>query len=110
MSGDVDLRVAFWVVWGVGTVLVYGALFARRYRIFRKHQEPRARRDLMEAFGLFLVSVAAALGITAALFGPTGQGWGRLMFAVSSGVFFVVGLYSVMEREPIDGGHAARRQ
>ena len=110
MSGDVDFRLVFWVVWGVGTVLVYGALFFRRYRIFRKHQEPRARRDLMEAFGLFLVALAAFLGISAALFGPPGQGWGRLMFAISSGAFFIVGVYAVMEREPSDGGTAARRQ
>jgi hypothetical protein len=106
---DLDIRVVFWAVWAVGTPLVYGAIFFRRLRTFQRHRDPRSRREALEAFGYFLVSVCAFLGISAVLY-FRGQGFASLMFAISSGVFFVVGLYTVLDVEPSNGNTEARRQ
>lgn len=105
----VDLRLAYWLVWGIGTVVVYALLLRRARRHYVKHRDPRAFRDLSRAFGYFLVSLAAGLGITVALF-ARGTGVGSLLFAISSGAFTVVGLYALLDREPDNGGHSARRQ
>ncbi|HXU86123.1 MAG TPA: hypothetical protein VN773_09970 [Verrucomicrobiae bacterium] len=104
-----DPRVVFWSIWAVGTVVVYAVLFVRKRRHYRQHPDPASLRDALQAFGLFLVALVAFFGITAALF-LRGAGLAALLFAVSAGVFFVVGLYSAFERMPENGGHAARRQ
>lgn len=110
MSG-LDPRVLYWLVWGVGTVFVYLLLFLRARQHYIRHRDPRARRDQTRAFGYLLVSMAAATGVTVLLFGPKGAGGlAAFLSAISSGVFFVVGLYALLDREPDNGGHAARRQ
>lgn len=106
---NVDPRLVFWLVWAVGTALVWGINFARQRRKYKHHPDPASLRDALHALGLFLVAVAAFLGVTAALF-LRGGGLGSLLFAISAGAFFVVGLYAVFERIPENGGHAARRQ
>lgn len=95
---DLDLRLVFWAVWAVGTFLVYGVTFVRRLSAFRERRDHRARREAFEAFGYFLVAVAASLGITVVLYFRA-TGWASLLFAISSGVFFVVGLYTVADAE-----------
>jgi hypothetical protein len=107
---DTDSRVAFWAVWGVGTLVAYSLILIRRARHYRNHRDPRAFRDAVESLGYFLVSIGAFLGITFALFTP-GAGHARLLFAVAAGAFLVVGLYTVAETEPSDGAAGkARRQ
>lgn len=106
---DLDPRIVFWAVWAVGTVIVWAIVFERQRRQYRKHRDAASLRDAIQALGLFIVSLAAFLGMTAALF-LRGAGFGALLFAVAGGAFFVVGLYSVFERYPDGGGTAARRQ
>lgn len=109
MSSEVDARLLFWAVWGLGTLVVYSAIFMRRLRVLRHHRDPRSRREVLEAFGYLLVAVSAALGITVAIF-ARGSGWGSLLFAIASGAFLVVGVYTILETEPDNNGSAARRQ
>lgn len=108
----VDLRVVFWIVWGVGTVVVYGLLLRRRRKHYLRHRDRRAFRDQTASLGYFLIAVLAFLGITFALFGEIGgRTLGGLLFAVASGGYFIVGLYSLLEREPESGVRGpARRQ
>lgn len=104
------VQLLFWIVWGAGTPLVYGLLLRKRRRHYQRHHDRRALRDAMEALGLFLVSIAASLGITVALLGPSG-GIGRILFAISCGAFFAVGVYALAESQPDDTVNArATRQ
>ncbi len=106
---DVDPRLVFWAVWGVGTLVVYTILFHRARKHYLRHHDARARRDQTRAFGYLLVALAAAIGITLALF-FRGTGSAALLFAISGGAYFVNGLYAVIDSEPVNGGHEARRQ
>lgn len=106
---DVDPRVVFWAIWAVGTPVVYGANLVRRLQTLQHHRDPRSRREALEAFGYFLVALCAFLGITAVLYFQS-SGIGALLSAVSAGVFFVVGLYALFDRDPGDGNREARRQ
>ena len=90
------IQLGFWVVWGVGTPLVYGLLMRKRGMIYRIHRDRRALRPAIEAIGLFIVSLAAAVGVTVALFAP-GTGLARIFSAVACGAFFAVGVYALME-------------
>lgn len=91
------ISIGFWGVWGVGLPIVYGMLMWKRAHNYRVHRDRRAFRPAMEAIGWFIVSLAAAIGVTVALFGP-GTGLGRIFFAVASAAFLVVGIYALLEQ------------
>jgi hypothetical protein len=107
---ELDPRLIFWAVYGAGLLAVYGLLLRRRLMHLRKHRDPRAFRDAMEGVGLFLVALATAIAITWALFGPRGTGMVGILSAVAAATFLVVGIYALSERQPANGGSAARRQ
>lgn len=88
----IDTRFVAFLVWGVGTVLVWGIVLFRRYVSYRLHRDSRARRDLSSGFGLFLTALAAAGSIAFVLFGPAGSGLRGMMTAISLGAFFATGL------------------
>lgn len=99
MSLFIDTRLIAFAIWGLGVVGVYGYVLWRRRRSWLLHHDSRSRRDLVEAFGLFLVALSAAASAWTVLFVVPGVGIRVLLTAVSLGGFFGVGL--VMATEPI---------
>jgi len=93
-----DSRLIAFIIWGLGVVAVYGFVLWRRHHSWTLHHDTRSRRDLVEAFGLFLVSLSAATSIGATLFGEVTIGARALLTATSLGAFLGVGL--VMATEP----------
>lgn len=88
----IDSRFLIFLVWGIGTVLVYSIVLRDRWRSWRLHHDRRARRDLLTSVGLFLTALAAAGSIAFVLFGPVGAGIRGLFVALSLGAFFATGL------------------
>lgn len=91
---DVDLRLLFFVVWGLGSVLGYG--LGLKHRLTRR---PRRVNEVRIAIGLFLTAFSALAAITAVLFAPHAvpvRGFFSMLFL---GAFFAVGLLMATEKE-----------
>lgn len=95
----IDTRLFAFGIWGLGVVAVYGYVLWRRRKSWVLHHDARARRDLVEAIGLFMVALSAAASAWTILFIVPGVGIRVLLTAVSLGGFFGVGL--VMATEPV---------
>jgi hypothetical protein len=95
-----DLRLAAFMIWGLGTVIVWGDVLRKRRRRLRQFHDVRARRDFLEGLGLFLVAFSSAVSIWMVLFGQAATGLRGLAIAVSLGAFFAVGLYARGEEDP----------
>lgn len=93
---DLAAFLAF-AVWGVGMVVVYGFVLWKRHRTWLLHHDRRSKRDLMEALGLFLVAIASAFAVFAALFDNT-TGLRVFLAALVAGALLGVGL--LMATEP----------
>lgn len=92
MLPDVDLRLAVLLVWGGGTVFVYGRVLRGRYRSFSLHRDERSRRELMASFALFLTALCSCLAVGFVLFGQAGTGIRAFSTAVALGAFFAAGI------------------
>jgi hypothetical protein len=103
-----DTRLAAYLVWGVGTLMVYGWVLRRRYQVFRVRPDRRSRRELAAAIALFLVSLAASLAVTFVLFGETGTGIRGLMSAIALGAFTGAGVVMAGEAPPDEVAEAGR--
>ena len=89
-----DIRLAVFMIWGLGTVIVWGDVLRKRRRKLNRFHDIRARRDFLEGLGLFLVAACSAVSIFMVLFGAAGTGLRGAAVAVSLGAFFAVGLYA----------------
>lgn len=98
---ELDTKLAAYVIWGVGTVLVYGIVLGRRRLAYLRKRTRRSRQDLLSALGLFVTSLCAFLAITAVFWSPAGQGARGFFVAVALGAFFAAGVVKL--REDIDG-------
>lgn len=100
---DLDFRVLTYVIWGIGTTLVYGYVLLCRTRAFRRRHDRRSRRELMTGIGLFLTAFAANLAVLVVLFGrEAGQDARSFFVALSLGAFFAVGVNMATESgEPV---------
>ena len=106
---DLDPRYLYWAGYGAGLLVVYGLLLRRRLQHWRRHSDPRALRDAMEAIGQFIVAIGLAFAVTVALF-LSDPGLVVILLAVVGAAFLVVGLSDLAESVPANGGTAARRQ
>lgn len=86
-----DSRFLTYVLWGLGTTLVYGIVLIRKGRAFRKIRDSRSIRELASSFGLFLTAFAANIAILAVLFGDTRSVRG-FFIAIALGAFFATGV------------------
>jgi len=94
----VDTRFIAFLVWGVGTVIVYGIVLVDRVRRWHHWRDARSARALMTAIGLFLTALCASLAIGFALFGESGSGIRGLLTAVSLGAYFATGVIMASTR------------
>lgn len=103
MVGDLDFRLLTYIIWGVGTTLIYGYVLVRRARSYRRRLDTRSRRELMTAVGLFMTAFAANIAILVVLFGrEAGQDARSFFVALSLGAFFAVGVNLATESgEPV---------
>lgn len=95
---DLDGRLIVLLLWGGGTVGAFAQVLINRVRSWRLHRDVRARRDLLEAIGLFAVAIASAGSIAFLLFGSMGTGLRGVSVAVSLGAFLAVGIFMAQER------------
>lgn len=98
----VDTRLAAYLVWGVGTLIVYSIVLVRRRRAYLLHHDARSRRDFIEGLALFMTSMASALAIAFVLFGEAGTGLRGLFAAIALGMFSTAGLVMATEKQPVE--------
>src|SRR6185369_12265160 len=79
----VDTRFLAFLVWGVGTVLVYGVVLYDRVRSWHYWRDERALRSMLTAVGLFMTAVGAGASIAFVLFGEVGSGIRGLFVSIS---------------------------
>jgi hypothetical protein len=92
-----DLKFAIYVVWGLGTVVVYGIVLRKRRRSYRLHHDARSRRDLISGLALFITSLCSFLAITFVLFGEPGTGIRGLFAATALGAYLGAGIVMASE-------------
>ena len=97
----IDTKLLAYIIWGIGTVVVYGAVLLRRHRAYQLLRTRRSRQDLVAAIGLFVTALGSFLAITAIFFGEPGTSIRGFLVAVALGAFFAAGLVKL--REDIDG-------
>ena len=61
---NIDTRLVVYLIWGLGTVVVYGLVLRRARRRMRTHRDRRSRREFIADFARFLVSLASSLSST----------------------------------------------
>lgn len=88
-----DVRLAVFMIWGVGAILIWGDVLRDRWRAFRKYRDRRARRALLAGIALFIVAVCSAVSIAFALFGQSGIAPRGFAIAISLGAFLGAGFY-----------------
>ena len=96
----IDTRILAYLIWGVGCLLMYSIVLAKRRRKYLRHRDARALRDLLEGVTLWLVSLASSVAITLVLFGDGTSGLRGLVSAIALGAFAAGGF--VMATEKID--------
>ena len=111
-----------WIVyllWGGGTVLIFGVVLFRRWSRFQHHRRDRrkavrrdVRKDMMSGTALFLTALGSAAGIAFVLFGEAGSGLRGFAVALALGAFFGALLVMATEEDangeaPHDGRHKA---
>lgn len=87
-----EARFLSFLVWGVGTVLVYLAVLVLVVRQWHDHKDARSRREVMSAGALFLTALGSAAAITLVLFGEAGTGPRSFAIAVALGCFTGAGI------------------
>ena len=105
---NIDTRFVVFLLWGVGTVLVYLIVLYKRRRAYarvlarndrRRGELARALQDLISAFALFLTALCSFLAITAIFFGPIGTGARGFLVAIALGSFFAAGLVKATSKD-----------
>lgn len=95
---NIDTRLLAYLIWGVGTLVVYSIVLWKRRRSYTRHRDARARRDVAEGIALWLVALAAAVAVTFVLFGEAGTGIRGWSAAVALGAFTACGAIMATER------------
>ena len=98
---NIDTRWLAYMIWGVGTVIVYGLVLRKGYRSFHAHRDGRSRRELIARTARFMVAVASAAGILFALYGEPGTGFRALVISLALGAFTAAGVIEFRD-EPED--------
>lgn len=103
---ELDTRWIAYILWGVGTVVVYGVVLYRRQGLYVRFPDRRSRRDLMEAVVLFIVALASFLAITMVLWGEPGTGIRGMLVAVALGAYTGAGVIMLSDQPGKDAdGH-----
>lgn len=92
-----DWRLLSFAVWGFGTMVLYGIVVSDRYGDWQRWHDHRSLRDLIEAAGLFMVSIACAGSVAMVLFGVPGSPVRGALIALALGGFTGVGILMVSD-------------
>ena len=99
-------RLFVYLLWGFGTVLIFGVVLFRRWLRFQHHRRDRrkavrrdVRKDMMSGGALFLTALGAAAGIAFVLFGEAGSGPRSFAIALALGAFTGAGLVMATEED-----------
>lgn len=85
------------LIWGGGSVAVWGQVLRHGLRSHRLHRDARSRRELLARFALFIVALGSALAVILAMFGESGSGLRSFATAVALGMFAAAGIVMAME-------------
>lgn len=96
-----DVRWVVYVIWGLGTTLVWAAALAGAYGGWRLYRDRRARRELLSTTGLFLTALGSSLAILLALFGEQGSALRQFVLAFALGMFTGAGIVLVSNRRDV---------
>lgn len=93
-----DTRLLAYLVWGIGTTVVYAIVMDGSYRDYIVQRDKRSRRELFEDVGLFGTAICSNLAIVVVLFVEQGSDWSRFLVALALGAFSGVGVLKLTER------------
>ena len=94
-----DVRLIVLLIWGGGTVLVWGGVLRRSIQSHRIHHDARSRRELIAMSALFLVALASGVAVALALFGTAGTGIRSFATTVALGAFLGAGIVLLSIRD-----------
>lgn len=85
------------LIWGIAVMLLFSFVLWKRAKGYRVHRDGRSKRDLLEAFALFLVAGPACLSIFFFIFNGSPNAVSSASSALALGMF--VGLGIIMATE-----------
>jgi hypothetical protein len=94
----IEPRWIVYVVWGIGTSIIWGAVLYGAFHEFRKRRDRRARRELLSFTGLFLTALGSSFAILLVLLGEPGQAMRTFVLAFSLGMFTGAGVVMLGSR------------
>lgn len=93
----IDTRLLAYLVWGVGTVIVYLVVLYRRRIAYARLHTRKALQDLVSSFALFITALCSFLAITGVFFTEMGAGIRGFFVAIALGAFFASGLIQMRD-------------
>lgn len=96
---NLDGRLVAYLLWGLGTVAVYGVVLRGRWHSFRSHHDARSRRELLAGISLFLTALCAGMATWVVLFGEVGSSARSWFVAFALGAFTGAGIVMATERK-----------
>lgn len=87
-----DLGFLMTLGWALGSVGVWGSVFADALGSWRRYHDRRAKREVVWAFALFLVGLSSCLAIAVFVVAPEGRGIRALFAATALGAFLGAGI------------------
>lgn len=99
---DDPIATVGYLLWGIGTIIVFSIVVRRRHHSWQLHHDPRSRRELIAASALYVVAWAAGLSIVLALLIPPGTGIRGFFVFTALGMFTAAGIVMATEK-PTEG-------
>jgi hypothetical protein len=101
----VDTRIVAYLLWGLGTTVIYAVVMDGSYRDYILQRDRRAKRELFEDIGLFATALCSNIAILMVLFEQGSSEPRQFAVALALGAFTGVGILKVTDRKrtPNDG-------
>ena len=88
-----------YILWGIGTTIVWGIVLADAYGQWKTRKDNRARRELLAVAALFITAAGSSAAIAMVLLGEPGSGPRQFTLALSLGMFTGAGVVLLSMRK-----------
>ena len=92
-------RWLIYVLWGIGTTIVWGVVLADAYGQWKVRQDNRAKRELLAIAALFMTAAGSSVAIAMVLLGEPGSAPRQFVLALSLGMFTGAGVVLLSMRK-----------
>ena len=98
------LRLTLFLLWGVGSSVVWVAVLRLSWRSWIAHSDRRAKREVLRDAALVVTAIGSTFAVLGVLFGERGGTPRSIALAVALGTFLAAGIISLSLRRSEEKG------